>query len=169
MYTLPHTHMRVPTLDIDLVYVRGTQTAWSAVLRYVLSNLGHVDHEYGATRLRPTGHSARSLFDTFVAQCRGADGEPLTEEEVLVNLHTEQAWAREIPHAEHRGAFAVRIDLADGTDRARLPLFGDIAPPSYEDAARRINWAKLPADAVSASLWMGPARGWVEYYRAPGA
>src|SRR5699024_2717518 len=49
VYTLPHTHMTVPTRDIDLVHVRGTQTAWSAILRYVLSNLGDVDHENGTT------------------------------------------------------------------------------------------------------------------------
>lgn len=169
MYTLPHTHMTVPTRDIDLVHVRGTQTAWSAILRYVLSNLGDVDHENGTTTLTPTGHTTRSLFDVFVSECRCADGEPLTEEEVLVNLHTEQAWEKELTRTEHKGAFAVRIDLADGTHRARLPAFPDIAPPSYDEAARRIDWENLPEDAVSASLWMGPARGWVAHYRAPGA
>lgn len=169
MYTLPHTHMSVPTRDIDLVHVRGTQTAWSAVLRYVLSNLGDVDHENGTTRLTPTGHSARKLFDTFLSQCRGADGEPLTEEEVLANLHTERSWDREVTRAEHKGAFAVRIDLVDGSDRARLPVFPDFTPLSYEEAARRIDWENLPEEAVSASLWMGPVRGWVEYYRTPGA
>lgn len=166
MYTLPHTSMRVPTLE---VYLTGIEhgLAWSATLRFASSSLGQVRHERGRTYVTPPHHQARERLRTYLAQCQGPSGEPLSEEDVLDNLFAEQAWAAEVERAERKSAFAVKIDLADGTDRARLPRFPDIAPPQYEEAASRIVWDDLPEQAVSASLWMGPAHGWVEHYRAP--
>lgn len=166
MYTLPHTSMRVPTLEVDLTGIEYGP-AWSATLRFALSSLGQVRHERGRTHVSPPHHQARERLRAYLAQCQGPNGESLTEEAVLDTLFAEQAWAAEVERAERKSAFAVKIDLADGSDLARLPIFKDIAPPDYEAAAHRIRWDDLPATAMSASLWTGPDQGWVEHYRTP--
>ncbi|GAA4898209.1 hypothetical protein [Streptomonospora salina] len=172
MITLVHTGLQVPTDRIRVTRLDqvdlGYGIAWSAVLCDGPTLLGHLtDDGRGApTTFRAATAEAQRVVDTFAARCRAPDGAGLATEAVAGFLTDEYDYACEVAETEAAGRYLIRSVDAHGIPHSHA--LTRTRPPDYTGALAAAGPVPFTARTVRAEMWMGPDRGWVEIFRAPG-
>ncbi|MGI5243343.1 hypothetical protein [Dactylosporangium sp. CA-139066] len=149
LVTLPHTGIRVPDATLRVTTYQELPTpdgvAYTATVHWGRTPVGTIHNEGrgGATSYRPTAGSAldRSGLAELIVASRGADGQPLSEEDLLEALVTEYEHAEHVAQAMRAGRSAVQL---------RAPL-GVGLNEVYCTAERRIV-AKVTTPAQRATL-----------------
>nr|WP_246422613.1 hypothetical protein [Nocardiopsis mwathae] len=146
---------------------QGSAIAWSAVLRDGIVKLGTIadDGRGSGAQFHPCTDTGQRVMNDFVAQCRAPDGEPLTEEFVSEALADEYQYARTVAMAEREHAYVVRTyDKLDVPEILTFTLRPGKAM-DYAEALRAAHRLSLSEPIRRAELWMGAAKGWVEFLR----
>jgi hypothetical protein len=164
LVTLPHTGIQVPDPTLRVSSLRQLPApdgvAYTATLRQGRTPVGTIHNEGmgGATSYHPAAGSPFGLrqLAAFVAASRTADGQPLSEEQLLEDWITEHEHAKEVAKATRLGRSPLRL---------RAPLdqqhFPDViytarhatAPKVTTAAQRTALIAELRRTPIGAGQW----------------
>lgn len=117
LVTLPHTGIQVPDATLRVSSLRQLPTpdgvAYTATLRQGRTPVGTIHNEGtgGATGYHPLAGSPFGLrqLAAFVVASRTADGQPLSEEQLLEDWVTEHEHTREVAKAARLGRSPLRL------------------------------------------------------------
>ena len=151
LVTLPHTDIRVPDPTLRVSSLRQLPTpdgvAYTATLRQGRTPLGTIHNEGmgGPTTYHPAAGSpfGPRQLTAFVAASRTAEGQPISEEELLEDLITEYEHAKEVTKATRLGRTPLRL---------RSPLGDDEHLADVYYTARHATAAKVTTTAHRAAL-----------------
>jgi hypothetical protein len=173
LVTLPHTGIRVPDAALHVTSYRELPTpdgvAYTATVRWGTTPVGtlHNEGNGGPTSYWP---AAGSTFDPrrlaeFVAASRGADGQPISEEELLEDLITEYENVQHVTAATRAGRSPVRLraplGVGDGLGEvyyiAERRTTAKITTPGQRDALADQLRRVAVVDGAWWQLWTGQA------------
>jgi hypothetical protein len=173
LVTLPHSGIRVPDAALRVTSYRELPTedgvAYTATVRWGNIPVGTL-HNEGIGGLTTFAPAAGSLFDSrrldaFVAASRGADGQPLAEDELFEALVTEYENVAHVAAATRAGRSPIRLraplGAGDGLDDVYYTALRNTVPtvatPGQRDALRAALTLPPAVDGGWWQLWTGQA------------